>query len=90
MKFTKEGEVVLDPFCGCGTTLVEAKLHNRKAIGVDLNPIAVLMSKAKTTPLISSQIDRVLEILPKMQEDISRYYSNKKHWLIIKFQCLTI
>lgn len=78
MKFTKEGEVVLDPFCGCGTTLVEAKLHNRKAIGVDLNPIAVLMSKAKTTPLVSSQIDRVLEILPKMQEDISRYYSNKK------------
>lgn len=78
MKFTKEGEVVLDPFCGCGTTLVEAKLHNRNAIGVDLNPIAVLISKAKTTPLNKYQIERALEILPKIKEDISRYYSNKK------------
>jgi len=78
MKFTKEGEVVLDPFCGCGTTLVEAKLHNRNAIGVDLNPIAVLISKAKTTPLNKYQIEKALEILPKIKEDISRYYSNKK------------
>lgn len=78
MKFTKEGDIIFDPFCGCGTTLVEAKLHNRNAIGVDLNPIAVLVSKAKTTPLTKSQIERGLEILPKIREDISRYYSNKK------------
>ena len=78
MKFTKEGDVVLDPFCGCGTALIEAKLHNRNAIGVDLNPIAVLVSKAKTTPLSKYQIERALEILPKIKEDISRYYSNNK------------
>jgi len=47
--FTKEGETVLDPFAGCGTTLVEAFLHNRNAFGNDLNPIAVLISKVKTT-----------------------------------------
>jgi DNA modification methylase len=47
--FTKEGETVLDPMCGCGTTIVEALLHNRNAIGNDLNPIAVLISKVKTT-----------------------------------------
>jgi len=47
--FTKEGETVLDPFAGCGTTLVEAFLHNRNAIGNDLNPLAVLISKVKTT-----------------------------------------
>ena len=47
--FTEEGEIVLDPMCGCGTTLVEALLHNRNAIGNDLNPLAALISKGKTT-----------------------------------------
>jgi len=47
--FTKEGETVLDPFAGCGTTLVEAFLHNRNSVGNDINPLAVLISKVKTT-----------------------------------------
>jgi hypothetical protein len=41
--------MVLDPMCGCGTTLVEALLQGRNAIGNDLNPLAVLISKVKTT-----------------------------------------
>ena len=47
--FTKEKETVLDPMCGCGTTLVEAFLNNRNAIGNDLNPLATLITKVKTT-----------------------------------------
>jgi len=47
--FSKENETVLDPLCGCGTTLVEAFLNNRNSIGNDFNPLAVLISKVKTT-----------------------------------------
>jgi len=47
--FTKEKETVLDPMCGCGTTLVEAFLNNRNSIGNDLNPLATLITKVKTT-----------------------------------------
>jgi len=36
--FTHEGELVLDPFCGIGTTLLAAKQLNRNALGMDLNP----------------------------------------------------
>lgn len=40
---------VLDPFCGSGTTLIEAMRRGHRAIGVDLNPIACLISRVKTT-----------------------------------------
>jgi DNA modification methylase len=45
--FSKPAETVLDPFCGSGTTLVEAYKSGRLAVGIDLNPTAILMSKAK-------------------------------------------
>ncbi len=37
---SNEGDVVLDPFCGCGTTAAVAKKLNRKFIGIDISPIA--------------------------------------------------
>ena len=53
--FTTEKETVLDPFCGCGTTLVEAFLNNRNSIGNDFNPLAALISKVKTTLIDESE-----------------------------------
>lgn len=49
--YTKEGDLVVDPFSGCGTTLVEAKVMGQLSVGVDINPVAVLISKAKLTPI---------------------------------------
>ena len=47
---SEEGATVLDPFCGSGTVLVEAMLAGRRALGTDLNPIAVLLAQLKTAP----------------------------------------
>jgi len=44
------GQAVFDPFCGSGTTLVEAQRLGFPTVGVDLNPIACLLTKVKTTP----------------------------------------
>jgi DNA modification methylase len=45
--FTEPYERVLDPFCGSGTTLVEAARAGRRSFGIDTNPVAVLMATAK-------------------------------------------
>jgi hypothetical protein len=39
---------ILDPFCGTGTTVLESKLQGLCALGIDANPVCVLVSRAKT------------------------------------------
>ncbi len=48
--FTREGDWILDPFMGGGTSIVEAVANGRKAIGIDINPLAHFISTVKTTP----------------------------------------
>ena len=47
-ELSKPGDLIVDPFMGSGTTLVEAKLLGRPSVGVDINPVAHLISLAKT------------------------------------------
>jgi tRNA G10 N-methylase Trm11 len=44
---TDEGDIVLDPFCGCGTTLVAAQKLGRKWIGIDISPTACKLMKKR-------------------------------------------
>lgn len=53
---TQPGDLVLDPMCGSGTTMVEAFLAGRQAIGFDIDPLAVLLSHVKTMPLDIEEI----------------------------------
>ncbi len=45
LRYTKQGEIVLDQMVGSGTTLVECKLLGRKGIGVDINPDAIMVTR---------------------------------------------
>lgn len=55
--FTEKGDTVLDPFCGSGTSLVEAFRLDRKPIGVDLNPTAIIITKARLAKTSVDQFD---------------------------------
>ena len=57
---TSPAGLVLDPFCGAGTTLVEAQRLGRNAIGIDLNPVACLVSRAKTLTLSARYVEAEL------------------------------
>lgn len=58
-EYSREGAIVLDPFCGSGTALLEARLVGRNAIGVDLNPVAYYVSKVKTHPIEPQRLKRL-------------------------------
>ena len=49
--FGQNSELLFDPYCGTGTSLVEANIAGINAIGSDLNPLARLLAKVKTTPI---------------------------------------
>jgi site-specific DNA-adenine methylase len=70
----REDDVVLDPFCGSGTVLVEALVHDKDAIGFDINPHAVLIAKAKTTPLDPRKLrEKIDEVVRSIVQDRSNY-----------------
>ncbi|HCT8840439.1 hypothetical protein IPC744_22130 [Pseudomonas aeruginosa] len=68
--FAKEGEVVLDPFCGSGTTGVEAIRLGRRFIGVDTNPVALLMTNAKLSFPDPGQLRKVIDDVIRRAESL--------------------
>lgn len=60
LAFSKSGDLILDPFMGGGTTLVEAMATGRNSIGVDLSPLATFIADVKTTLIGDKSLSRVL------------------------------
>ena len=72
---------IADPFAGCGTTLVEARIHGFESYGVDINPVAELITKVKTTPIEPVKLLKAYNALIDKFNDYeeSEFYSLKKH-----------
>ena len=68
---TREGDAVLDPFMGCGTTLVEAAVRRRPAFGTDINPLAVKIARAKTAPVDEAALQCFLSELARLKRERS-------------------
>lgn len=83
-RFCPKGGLVLDPFCGAGTVMLEALLSGCNSIGADANPIARLISEAKTYYIDS---ERLRKTLKKILRDATRDkgdripdFPNKDYW----------
>lgn len=86
-QFTDEGDVVLDPFSGRGTSPLEACVAGRVGIGIDLNPLAYLLTSAKLNPpTLEDSLTRIEEIrtlyirpdLTNVPEQISMLYNAER------------
>jgi hypothetical protein len=65
-------DLVLDPFCGTGTTLVEAKTNRVRSVGCDSHPFAALVSRVKTNwPLDAQALREVFRRILKHVEKLS-------------------
>jgi DNA modification methylase len=59
LKYSKKEQLVLDPFAGSGTTLVEAVLNERNALGVDFDKLSQLLCRTKTQKISSHQLTQM-------------------------------
>ena len=60
-RLTQPGDIVLDPFMGSATTLVEAQRLGRRSVGVDINPISCMIAEAKTLTLSGDDVRRYVD-----------------------------
>ena len=89
---TKTNDLVLDPFMGGGTTLIEALRAERKVVGIDLNPIATFVTKVKSTKISRKNYDNIEKWADKMSKDINFKIKDnkfiKKAFTIINYKGL--
>lgn len=77
-RYSKPGDVVLDPFCGSGVTAIEALRLGRKAIAVDLNPAATWVTRFTGQPAeIDSYIDSFRQIEHSIKARILNLYMTR-------------
>lgn len=74
--WSQPGDVVLDPFCGRGTTVFEALLNGREALGGDTNPVAVCVSRAKADP---PRLASVLLRLAELEHESRAWRPSRDH-----------
>lgn len=68
--FSSPDDLVLDPFVGGGTTLVESMRAGRRAVGADLNPLATFVTRAKTTTLDDRELAAVGQWLNSVDDEL--------------------
>jgi len=74
-KYSTRKDLIVDPFGGCGTTLVESKVMGRSSVGVDINPVAILITKAKITPINPIKVE---EAFMSLQKNLGMYNEHTK------------
>ena len=77
---TQEGDIVLDPFCGCGTTVATAERLKREWIGIDVSPQAVEVMKLR---LAKQKVTPTVHGLPTSVEDLRQLGPFEfQHWIV--------
>ncbi len=60
---SNEGDVVLDPFCGCGTAIAVAQRLNRRWIGIDITHLAISLIKHRLHDAFGADVEKTYEVV---------------------------
>ena len=76
--FTKNGNVVMDPFMGSGVTLIESlnKKYDLKSVGVDINDVPIFLCKTSLAKTSDSAIIELNNLIEKIKPLNNNYYTN--------------
>jgi DNA modification methylase len=69
--YSSEGSLIYDPFCGSGVSIVESLRFRRKAIGTDINPLALLIAEVRASNFYVDMISRHLKELERQWAGLS-------------------
>ena len=67
---TEEGDTVLDPFCGCGTTVASAQKLGRRWIGIDITHLAISLIRTRLRDTYGTAIEKTYNVIGE-PEDLS-------------------
>ncbi len=77
-QYSSNGEIVMDPFMGGGVTVIESLRLKRKVIGIDVNPLAVFITKMEATPLDIDRFQKARKVITdKVKNEIQSLYVTK-------------
>lgn len=75
LKYSEKGEIVLDPFCGSGISITESIFTDRKAMGIDINPSAIFITKQMLSKVSFNRLnEKYKELEKKCKEKINNFY----------------
>ena len=76
--YSRQGEIVLDPFCGSGVSPIEALRLGRKAIAIDLDPVAIFLTRLTCQPVDLADLQQAFDdIKEKAKGEINKLYLTK-------------
>jgi len=81
-RFTNPGDLVYDPFGGRGTTVIQAAIRGRQIVQNDINPLSIVLTKARLTPPTDAELATRLKEIPiqkglKSDLDLSMFFEKK-------------
>jgi len=77
-RYSRKGEVVLDPFVGSGVAAIEALKLGRKAVAIDLDPISTFITRMTLIPVDLSKIKDAFEkIKTRVESEIQKLYQTE-------------
>jgi len=77
-RYSRPGDIVLDPFCGSGVTAVEAVLTGRRVVALDVNPMATFITRMTLVPVDLKHLDTAFRHLrARVKSDIDALYATR-------------